>query len=117
MGEEKEDKIYAEWRDIVIQKLNSLDKDIKDLQTDVRDAMVTSQEVSNLKEWAASLDREVSQIKEKDSKNRENIIKEVRENFTSKDQFEPVKKLVWTTVSVVLIAFISAILALIIRSG
>lgn len=42
-------------------------------------------------------------------------MKEVRENFTSKDQFEPVKKIVYGGVAVVLIAVLSAAIALLIN--
>ena len=113
--ENKEDKIYAEWRNIVIQKLNSLDSDMKDLQTAIRAAVIIAKELDNLKEGTTSIDKQVESLKDKESESRAVILKEARETFITRDQFEPIKKLVWTVTSLTMLAVISAILSLLIR--
>jgi|TARA_R110000824_G_scaffold20545_16_gene77450 septation ring formation regulator EzrA len=111
----EEDQLQKEWRDIVIKKLDSLDNDLKEVAAKAAKAPVEYSQLEAVSADVSSIRDSVSTLTSSVTKLRPSIMKEVRENFTSKDQFEPVKKIVYGGVAVVLIAVLSAAIALLIN--
>lgn len=110
-----EDQLQKEWRDIVIKKLDSLDDDVKSIHDDVREAVAVAKDVTNVKSKVEELEKEIGQERVNNANLKIEVLKEVKENYTSKDQFGPIQKLVWGATTLVIFGVISGILALVLR--
>lgn len=111
-----EDELQAEWRQIVIKKLDSLEADMKTIKGEVREAMSISKDVNSLKEWVIALDKELQHEKAHKNAIKDQILAEIKEGYTSKEQFEPIKALAWGGVALILVAFLTAVITLVIKS-
>jgi len=109
----EEAQLQKEWREIVIKKLDSVDGEVKKLQAEVREALSISKDVNNLKDWVKDIDKKMSEQSLASSAIKTEILHEVKNNYTSKDQFEPIKKLVWSGVGIILSAFLGGLLTLV----
>jgi len=114
MGD-SEEQLQKEWRDIVIKKLDSLDNDVKSIHDDVREAVTVAKDVTNVKAKVEELEKEIGQEKVNNANLKVEVLKEVKENYTSKDQFSPIQKLVWGAATIVIFAVISGIVALVLK--
>ena len=112
---DSEEQLQKEWRDIVIKKLDSLDSDIKAVQIEVRDAVTVAKDVLNVKEKVAELEKDLGKEKLNNANLKEEVLKEVKNEYTSKDQFSPIQKLVWGAVTIVIFAVITGIVALVLK--
>ena len=109
----EEAHLQKEWREIVIKKLDAVDGEVKKLQNEVREAMSISKDVNNLKDWVKDIDKKVGEHTLSNASIKNEILEEVKASYTSKDQFEPVKKLVWSGVGIILAAFLGGLLTLV----
>ena len=112
---DSEEQLQKEWRDIVIKKLDSLDTDMKKIQVELRDAVVVAKEIVNVKEKVAELERAIGSEKLNNANLKDEVLKEIKKEYTSKDQFVPVQKLVWGAATIVIFAFLSGVVALVLR--
>ena len=112
---ESEDQLQKEWRDIIIKKLDSLDSDIKSIQTDVRDAVLLAKDVETVKTSVGTLEKELAKERVTNVELKASVMKEVKENYTSKDQFGPIQKLVWGAATTVLLAVLGGALTLLLK--
>lgn len=111
----EEDQLQKEWRDIVIRKLDRLDSDLKEVRANIPKTPVEYSQLESVSADVHSIKRAVNDLTSSVSLLRSSIMKDVRDNFTSKDQFEPVKRIVYGGVTVILIAVLSAVISLLIN--
>lgn len=103
-----EEQLQKEWRSIVINKLDSLDSEFKSMQGDVKSALSYARDVQDLKIRVIELEKKIEDHKKE-------IALKIKESGVLKEEFEPVKKLTYGAVTMVLLAIGAEIMSLIFR--
>ena len=101
-----EEQLQKEWRSIVINKLDSLDSEFKSMQGDVKSALSYARDVQDLKIRVIELEKKMEDSKKE-------ILVKLKENSVSKEEFEPIKKLTYGAITMVLLGIGAEIMNLI----
>lgn len=110
-----EEQLQKEWRSIVINKLDSLDSEIRSVQGDIKTAIAYGREVQDLKVKQDNLDKKMADMERKNLEVKQDIIKEINEKFVTKEDFGPIKKILYSGVGLVLLTVLAQILGLILK--
>ena len=108
-----ETELQKEWRAIVINKLEALDKDIKSIQNHMSSSMVTVKELSELKLKIAEAELKIEELRRSGSQTKDGILKDIKLEYVTKEQFEPIKKIIYFVIAAGGAAILGTILKMI----
>ena len=114
MGE-GEEQLQKEWRSLMVSKLDSLEDDIRGLRYEVQAAVSVAADVASLKNKVEKCQNEITKEQITNNKIKNEIEASIKENYVSKEVYEPIKRIVYGGVGLVLIAVATALIAVVIK--
>jgi hypothetical protein len=100
-----EEELQREWRGIVISKLDKLDTELKDMRAELETATATARDVADIRTRLHTLEIRTSSFRTAD---------EVHDKYVSKEDFAPIKNLVYGAITLGLVTLATAVLSLVV---
>lgn len=113
-----EEQLQKEWRSIVINKLDSLDNEIKSVQGDIKSALAYGREVQDLKSKTADLEKRI-EASEKSimAYIKNDVLEPVKKQYITQEEFSPIKKLTYGAIALVLLTVGAELMSLIFKNN
>lgn len=99
-----ESALQKEWRDIVINKLNSIESEQKSMQSQLATGLVTAADVKALKENVARVELTATKLETS-----------IEDKYVTKANFVVIEKLVYGAAGLILLGVFSAIITLVLK--
>ena len=112
---ESESLLQHELRTLILEKLNSLDVEVKSIQRDLRAAVTSREELDELKTKTIALDVAQRESVLRESKQKDSIMEEIKKNYVTLEQFAIVKAIAIGAASMILVAAFGALIATVIK--
>lgn len=110
-----ESEIQKEWRAIVISQLESLNRDMKAIQHQMSNSMASAKDIADIKLKISETELKIEELRRNNSNMKESIFREVKSDYVTKEQFEPIKRAMYFVAAIVSAAVLGAVLKLIIN--